>query len=149
MLFHTSLCGETRSYWQGVVHSCSVLHCAAVSSIETVLKIFDDRAAQWSTEHISLPIDLICPHSDVWNSIAVKQLKRFCAFRYDLSYWQSAFYNAIWFLMTETFDISAQWSNWQVSMLHDPICPAADSSFSLRYDLSRQMPNLSVNWVNL
>ena len=33
-------------------------------------------------------------------------------------------------------------------MHYDTICPDANSSFSLLYDLSRQLPNLSLIWVN-
>ena len=59
-------------------------------------------------------------------------------FHYDkLSYRQSSFCNTIWFVQTAT-----------VFMHYDTICSAAENSFSLRYDLFRQLPNLSVNWVN-
>ena len=36
-----------------------------------------------------------------------------------------------------------------IYMHYDTICPAADNSFSLQCDYSKQLPNLSVNWVNL
>ena len=84
-----------------------------------------------------LQYNLICPDSDILHIGALKRLTCLYALRYDLSYWQSSFWNTIWFVQTAT-----------VSMHYDTIRPAAENSFSLRYDLSRQLPNLSVKWVN-
>ena len=36
-----------------------------------------------------------------------------------------------------------------IFMHYDTICPVVENSFSLRYDLSRQLHNLSVKWVIL
>ena len=131
----TSLSGQ-------IIETCSVFHCAAVPRIEIDLKIFGDIAAQWNAVRFSFRIQ-----SDLSRHRRMKQQRvntacRVCQklinykmqIRYDLSYWQSAFCNTVWFVLTAAFNTLAQCSNWHVSMHYDTIRPAADNSFLIRYN---------------
>ena len=51
--------------------------------------------------------DLICPDGNLWHNGAM-------TLRYDLSCWQSAFCNPIWFVITPNYGTTAHWSNWYV-----------------------------------
>ena len=76
---------------------------------------------------------LICPDSDFWHIGAMQQLARLDALRYDLSCCLQQFFISIRFVLLA------------ISFLqYDLICPAAENSFLLQYDLSTLLRNLLI-----
>ena len=157
------------SYWQSAF--CNTIWYVQTANCDT--------GAHWSNWHVfcALPYDLSYWQSVFCNTIWFFQTTNcdtaahwsnwhvIYELRYDLSNWQSVFCKTIWYVQRATFDTSAHRNNRYVLMHSDRICLDADNSFlllyglscswkqffvfHLRYDLSRQLPNLFVNWVNL
>ena len=67
------------------IETNSVLHCTAVSLIETALKMFDYAAAQFSTEFVSMRIRFGLFRQRRLKQQISEATERVCAFQYDLS----------------------------------------------------------------
>ena len=80
--------------------SCQSFLCAKLKQLFRKYSMMTQRRIE--THSTSLcQYDLICPDGDVWHNGEV-------ALRYDLSYWQLAVCNAIWYVQMATFGTSAQ-----------------------------------------
>ena len=133
-VFHCAAVSSTDIFKTAVSISCTkkdwresfdaIIQWSAIAT--AVPKISnDDTAAQWNTQHVSMPI-----RSDLSRQQIMTQ------WRIGATGTQSVHYDTIYptgnqlYVLTATFGTSVQWSNRHVFMQYDLICP---NSIAIRF----------------
>ena len=104
MLFYTLLSGQIKSWWHIDILRV-LLYCCVIEYFQYSFNRWHISGTVKQQEHVSTLLqsdNLICSYGNAYNSSAVKQLARVCAWRYDLSDWLSIFCNTIRFVQTAT-----------------------------------------------